>query len=36
MILRARTRKLFRPASRDWGFTAAWLREAVRRERGVT
>jgi len=27
-------RRAFRSASRDFGFTASWLREAVRTERG--
>lgn len=26
-------RKIYRPQFRDWGYDAAWLREAVRRER---
>jgi hypothetical protein len=28
-------RRVFRPSSRDWGFTAAWLRIAVDTERGL-
>jgi len=28
-------RKVFRPGSRDFGFTAQWLRDAVEKERGV-
>lgn len=28
-------RKVFRAPSRDWGFTAQWLRDAVRRERDL-
>lgn len=28
-------RRIYRASRRDWGATAAWLREAVRRERGA-